>query len=1250
MRRWKLYSILTLAMALGVSGCGGSAATTVTLTISPTTSSVVTNTTEQFSSTVSGSSNTTVTWTLTCATGVAANSCGTIDASGLYTAPATVPTTTTNGTTTIAPTVTITGTAQADTTKIETATLTIITGISISITPYSATIGTGEHFTFSATVSNPGCNTTSNTTCLNVTWSLSTTLTGIGTIDPDLGTYTAPATVPSPSAVTVTATSVSDTSVTATAVVNVVTSTLPTVTSVSPNTMGLGGVFQDFYITGTNFISTNNVFINGVELDPSNVAAISSSVIRARISDFMLAAPPSSGILQVGVSQQVGQPQSCADASQCQIAIVGVRPGVVGPSPDTISQGTTTVIPFNVDGGFFGTATNPAVSATYAGQLRAIQVPASGSTNSTRQLTVNLGGGSNTDLTTPGLYPIAVRSATNPAKFAVTNLAVQPNYFFSSITTVAAQVPVGTSPSDVAINPATGMAVVANTGSNSVTLINLTGGSATPIATICTASVGAAAPCPSSGPSSVAVDYVRNLALVVNAATNTVAVVDLNNQVVSYVTPPFQNTPGAVGINPVTGRALIAMQQQGYAMLMDDTQNPPAVVGVVSLSTGPKTRVAVEPHLNWAIATPGGAGTIGIADLNAQTVNNITTLSRTTNVVTVTVQAPTAAFPQPPLAVQLNDAVLIQNASDPSFDGIYSVTAIGPGGSQFSYTETGATLPDITTPITSTGTVSYAHFVATNSIVPSDQGIAINPQTQQAVVVDPGANGVVSFFSLIDQTTSPFQLTTSTGSNEATGPIAAAYNPLTNTIISVNNFDNTYSILDPTTPSRLYQSGQVLSSPVAVAVDPGTNVAVIVNQGTNSVMVLNLGVIQPFSITETSPKTFVANSTLTSTASPSAITLTVLGMGFVNGSVVRLDGVGLQTTFVSNRQLTAIVPPSLLSAPHRFALDVQNSGASVTNAEDFTVEQSVDVTGCSATPYPSGVAIDPQQNIAAVTLNGCNSVALIDLANGTGRTVAVGNNPIGVAVMPSLHLAIVANNGDGTASVVDEIGGSVTNTISTGSGSMGVAADQDTQEAAVANSLANTVTVLNVNTGATNSIATGQRPVAVGFNYQDHQVGIATTGSNTFGVADGAATGIQSSFTINEPTSVIYDPASADCGTNNTYGCFIVNGSATNSVEIVDPVSQQTASFALGINPTAIAYNYLTSTLVSTNTSSHTITVADFLGKKPRAVLTLPPGPVNSNLSLVGSLQFALDIHPLTNLVVIADTANGRVLFVPVPY
>jgi hypothetical protein len=37
------------------------------------------------------------------------------------------------------------------------------------------------------------------------------------------------------------------------------------------------------------------------------------------------------------------------------------------------------------------------------------------------------------------------------------------------------------------------------------------------------------------------------------------------------------------------------------------------------------------------------------------------------------------------------------------------------------------------------------------------------------------------------------------------------------------------------------------------------------------------------------------------------------------------------------------------------------------------------------------------------------------------------------------------------------------------------------------------------------------------------------------------------------------------------------------------------------------------------------------------------------NLALQGSLQYPVDIHPLTNVAVIGDTPNGRILFVPLP-
>src|SRR5215472_17153087 len=167
MKWWKFSVFLILASVGGAVGCGSSK-----------------------------SSGVAITWSLTCASGVTANTCGSIDASGLYTAPATIPTvpaSTSSGTPTPAPTVTIKGTAQADTSKTATAALTIVTGISIAITPTSATVGTKETFPFTATVTNPGCNTTSNPTCNNVTWSAPTSTTTPnpnGSINSTTGVYT----------------------------------------------------------------------------------------------------------------------------------------------------------------------------------------------------------------------------------------------------------------------------------------------------------------------------------------------------------------------------------------------------------------------------------------------------------------------------------------------------------------------------------------------------------------------------------------------------------------------------------------------------------------------------------------------------------------------------------------------------------------------------------------------------------------------------------------------------------------------------------------------------------------------------------------------------------------------------------------------------------------------------------------------------------------------------------------------------
>ena len=129
----------------------------ISITISPNSSILQSGSQQQFSATVSGTSNTAVTWT---------TSGGTVTTTGLYTAPLS------------AGTYAVTARSVADSTKSAAATVTVSTPISISVSPTSTSLQSGGQQQFSAYVSG-----TSKTA---VTWSASS-----GTISTS-GLYTAP--------------------------------------------------------------------------------------------------------------------------------------------------------------------------------------------------------------------------------------------------------------------------------------------------------------------------------------------------------------------------------------------------------------------------------------------------------------------------------------------------------------------------------------------------------------------------------------------------------------------------------------------------------------------------------------------------------------------------------------------------------------------------------------------------------------------------------------------------------------------------------------------------------------------------------------------------------------------------------------------------------------------------------------------------------------------------------------------------
>jgi len=189
------------SVSLSGTGVSSQPPPTVSVAVSPTQAALQVGKTQQFTSSVSGSSDTSVTWSVNGVTG-GNSTVGTISTAGLYTAPSAVPS---------GSSVNVKATSAADTTKSATAAVTITaapTTVSVSVSPTSVTVTGGNSQQFTATVS--------GTTNTSVHWFVNGTQGGsasYGTISSS-GLYAAPA-CPSTSNVTVAAVSAYDSSVSA---------------------------------------------------------------------------------------------------------------------------------------------------------------------------------------------------------------------------------------------------------------------------------------------------------------------------------------------------------------------------------------------------------------------------------------------------------------------------------------------------------------------------------------------------------------------------------------------------------------------------------------------------------------------------------------------------------------------------------------------------------------------------------------------------------------------------------------------------------------------------------------------------------------------------------------------------------------------------------------------------------------------------------------------------------------------------
>jgi hypothetical protein len=443
------------------------------------------------------------------------------------------------------------------------------------------------------------------------------------------------------------------------------------------------------------------------------------------------------------------------------------------------------------------------------------------------------------------------------------------------------------------------------------------------------------------------------------------------------------------------------------------------------------------------------------------------------------------------------------------------------------------------------------------------------------------------------------------------------------------------------------------------------------------------------------PGATVPQGTLTSTTPLAGVQ--VFGSGFDGTTQVRLDGTAIpaaNVTLVSSRQLTVTIPAANLSFPHRYALDAVTpdtvTGSPQSNAVDFFVLQAVDLSKvCTSTAgtQPSSVAVadqlanGPFSPIAVVTNSGCNNISVVDInptATVNGQTVqnpnfgsilhtiAVGAVPQGIAVSQPFGLAVVANNSAGTASIVNLVTNSLaTADVSTGTDPKGVAINDATGVAIVANSGSNTVTELNLGSLFGTTPVTTLTPVSIGGFQQPTAVAIdPDRGTNNQGIAVvtslefvngsapqgalqvadiGLATPILSTTaatgSVTAPsTGIVFDPTVAT-GTANP-GVFYASSSGGNVITSFNPDNGGAVTVNVGINPTALALNPETGAILTTNLAGKTTSLVDTTSSPLKTIKTI---------GLPGSGQFGVAIDQFTNLAVIVDQANNRLLIFAMP-
>ena len=625
----KLMAVLGSATLVSLVGCGGNASQPpppsqpTAVTVSPSSAAVQTGGVQQFTATVSPSgANQAVTWSLS-GTGCTGASCGTIDATGKYTAPASVPN---------PPTVTARATSVADSAKAAIASVSIMSAenpipVITTISPTSAATG-GVAFTLTVNGSN-------FVTGSGVRWNGSDRPTAF------ISASQVSAQIPA-----------SDIAVAGTAAITIFnpvpgggasnslafTITGPTIATISPTSAATGGAAFTLTVKGSNFAADSVVNFAGVARTTTFVSAgqLTAAIPAAAIATAGTAAvtvtnPASGGGTSNAINFTIGSfsPRFAYVANEGLFSDVVPTPGSV--SMYTINAATgalTAMTPATIAAGLhpLSLAVDPSAKFAYVANEDSFNVSmySVGPTGAVTPIAPGTiaaarGGPTSVAVDPSGSFAYVTNGGDGLAGF----LGSVSMYTIDAATGALASIgtiDAGLFPNTVAVDPSGRFAYVGNgdlfrgTGYVSMYGINATTGGLTSIGTIFTAGAGA---------SSVAVHPSGKFAYLTHEFSDNISMFTINTAsgaLTSIGTIAAGITPMSVAIDPSGKFAYVANNGSNDLSMYTINAATGALTSIGTIAAGiTPASVAVDPSGKFAYVANTRSNDISMYTINAAT-------------------------------------------------------------------------------------------------------------------------------------------------------------------------------------------------------------------------------------------------------------------------------------------------------------------------------------------------------------------------------------------------------------------------------------------------------------------------------------------------------------------------------------------------------------------------------------------------------------------------------------------------------